>query len=472
MSKLRIRLSENKAFDLSVPEVKRNEIPLLVLNMTQLVSVGVFAFLFVRTTFLAHVQYTELFELLVSLIIVLLALQTVKALLGGIGSFPESRFDLPGLLLSIGLISTLLLKQVLDLEGNEGMLPNQSAWHYTILGLLLMSLLGYLFDISFRKRFYSKSLMFILLGVLEILTIGKYIIDGDVLVANAFLVLLLLPVFMAYSFDIKNFYVRAVYFVNLTLLGLLAFLNLDLVYAFVYLIGLLIMLVIGFMRGDYSFEGIRQIVQYKKGVLRFSFAKNAIYGLLNILVFVVLGLTVILNLLFSERTLEIARTGLEDNLEVFRDVSMVEFLIGGGFNVSGQTFLSNIFLSYGLLGVALIVVYFVALVFAARDMVKNSKGNTFLSQGVLGSLVLFGVMSLFLNFSMHALIVFFLLGGLLANLSAKLMEKEQQFEYLKFRSVDKQWQRMGLRFLQMVLIMGVLAVAVYGLLNVEEVFLS
>lgn len=465
-------MSGSRTLDLSLPKIKSRELPYTLLNLIQLTTGIVFAFLLARTTILAKVQYVDVFELLVSALAIILAAQAVKAVLAGVKFFPESKFDLSSLLLAIGLISTLLLKQVLDLEGNQGMLPNQSAWHYTILGILLMLFGGYIFDVSFRKNFRLKNILLVLFASIQVLVVGKYIIDGEVFTSIAYLILALLPAFIGFGLELESYYFKVIYFVELILVALLGFLNLDLELAFVYMLALVLILGIGFLRRDYKLKDIRNLISYKKGSLKFKLVDSALYAVLNMLVALGLAMAVVLNLLFSDRTLGLLRSGLQDNIDVFKGIKAVEFMIGGGFDVSSQTFVSNVFSSYGLLGLVLFVVYFGSLALAARSLAGKPDKKSMFAHGLFGSLVLLGMLAFFFNYSMQVLIVLFLLGAVVANLSAQKEKKELEFEYLKVGGLKKEWQKYGARILQLVLIVLIAGGAIYTLFNIEGLFLS
>lgn len=481
MSKLRFRISDSRTVDLSVPEIEKKVLPFQLLSWFQIGVIIVFGTLILRTSVLDVVKYSEIFELVAAMLLLVGGTQVLKSLIGGAVHLPESKFDLPSLLLAIGLISTLLSKQLLELPGGQGMLPSESAWHYTILGFLILLILGYLFDVVLRRRFYAESVFFVLVFLFEIMILAKYILSGEVYVAASLVLVVLLPMFASLIFELKNNILKFILGVNTILVSVVALLNIDMEISFVVLLGLIVLFVANLLMRQVSFEEIFQLVRIQKRKLNIKYSNKGAYFAFLILDMVLLSLVIGLNLIFGDRNLNLIRNGFESNLDAIKEINSIEsFAIGGGFDVSYQSFFANMLSSYGVIGVFLLGVFFGFGIYLAYTMIRKlslktkQKQGYFLMQGVFGALVLATLVAFVFNFSIQLSLMLFLVFGFLANQNFVINSgKVMEYGYVVFgQNLKINWQRYIALGIQIGLVLATIVLTIYSTLNIEGIFLS
>lgn len=475
MSKLKLKISNNTSLNLSVPELKRNFWPYYLLSSIQYAALMFFVGLALIGVVSSDQDSVYYFKLSMIIALIIGTAQLLKCLLGGLKFLAQSQFDLVSLLLLIALISTLLVKQVLDIVDVEGMFPNQQYWFITIWGMLVLLGLSYLIDMISRERTWLRFLFWFSGIVFELLIVLRLLIDGDIKANTAVLILAALPLIVSPVFTAVKLRDRLLLLFNFAAMLILALLNLTLDYMIIVLIsGLIVVLALAVL-GELRINEFKNMVK-QIWMKKFSGLKER--SLLNwgIVAFcVVMAVSLFIRFAAGSETFFL-KDALDSDVDIVTSADDVQsFLIGDSFSAYGTTTLEDLFYSYGLLGTVIfsgLLVYAIVWNFREYSLTRAKKIVNPIMLLLMGSSMLsVFVMLIFSNILSELAILLFVLLGITSASHAMIWNRKMKVSYMRIKGIRKNY----VKIFNVVRIVGALVLIFasgYVIFNLEEIFLA
>lgn len=432
-----------------------------------------------RSLVLADFDAVSHLRMFSSLLMILFGLQLIKLIVGGFRYFPESIFDLFALILSIGMISTLLTKQLFDLDRTDGMLPSNQFWYLTILGFLGLLLFSYLIDVNSRAKDSSKIFSLLFVGAFELFAIFQYIISGDLPVITYVLMLVIAPISLSLVKETSNFYLRLLSFVNAITLVVIAALNLEASLNVVFIFSMSLFTLVLFVTKFFSTEIFRNFLSELMSSVR---REGNLFEFLDLLpvVGVVLGLVgfwvgLVVKAIVDQVDLELLDLGLNSVSNSVESTSSVyNAIIGGTFEYFNNSFIANIYETYGFLGLSLLIVFVVSIYyFVVKEIFKSVKSEdgrySYLDLGLVATFTFLSIFFLVLSSTASLVIFYFLIVGLLAAKYAHVEKKLIEIKMLSFSKFKNPKVLLALRAAQTLAVIMLVVGVGYYLFNVDEV---
>ena len=471
MNRLRIKLSEKRAISLDIPDLKKKFWPFYLAELVQYLALLVSVSLFVIGQFDDDFDNIDFFKLIIGSVVLVGGMQLIKMLLGGLRYFPESRFDLYSLLLLIGLISTLLVKQFSDLVDDEGMFPSQLYWHFTIWGLLVLLAMSYLIDVISRNLRWLKFFGVFAFLFLEGAVIVQFIATGEMNMGESFFVLINAPLLCSIIFYAKDWGIKLSLAINALLVSLFAFLNLTEDFVLVAATGS-ILLTIGLVFSRQL--GKKEIQEFLFVLKKRSFRKieaRTVYVLFIPLIALVLSIASIV-LLAMGKDFVLITDSVDVTKEVVSNVSKLhEVLIGNGFTYSETTMILNIFQSYGFLGILLVLSLISMFIYSGHKMFNGKKSSAgFFALALSWSGLLIILSALFTTLSVSSWAFLFIMIGVLSAMFALDQKLVIKHEFIQFKK-RSQGIINGYKLFSLVAIVTIVIGIGYILMNLDEIFL-
>ncbi len=475
MAKIKLKLSATKSIDFNIQKFEKQHFPIKFLNSLSSLVLITFFILFARALVISQFDSVNFLYLLSTTTIFLLAIQVMKMLIGGIKYFPESVLDLFSLLLSIALISTLLTKQLFDLTRTDGMLPSESTWFMTILGVLFLLLFAYLVDITTRIKNRNVVLTVIFILAFELFVLIQAIL-GNTLPDRVYLIMLfgavlLLPLVNNSS----NRYINYAALVNILVLLTIGFINLDGWVLFLFMLVSSVLLGFGYFFkkfGVTQLKATKDVFAFlKRGQLRVAKVKAILPFVATLVAIVSYWLGLLIAGISGKVSLLPIKEGVNSIFDSIEATSSIqEVLLGSIHQMSYQSFVGNLFSTYGVVGLSIFVLFVSAFFsFVAKKYFQSSKKTDLFGYVVIGIIIFLTLLMFVSPIGAELLITYFVLIGL--SLGAygedkKIKIEEGVFDLQKLKNIKV---RYSLRFLQLLSIVLLGVLAVYFLLNTQSV---
>lgn len=474
MRKVQFQVSSKKTITVELPQKVEIWFLYLLRGLTFLAG-ATFLFLFARGLVTETYSTISFLKLTTIAVVVLAAIRFMMLLFGGAGFFPESKFDLPSLLLAIALISTLLTKQLFDLERSEGMLSNDRYWYIAIFGTLLLLLVAYFVDIISRNEKVRRYLIFSLIGLVEVLTFLYWLFGQEVLALSAVSLLALTPLIYVSIFTLKNFYTKWTAVVGLLFALLAGMLNLDSEINFLFFVVILLYggLLLWRQRiGRQALLKIKDEVVSRK--LRFNKIEKEVFTLGLVIPSLKYVLVYIVLLALGKQELAMLKEGLEANWNAITNADSQTLFIGGRLEYANSSYFSNFFSSFGSLGVVFLVMFFGYVIYVAlinlKGFWKKLEIENYMLAALLVSVSFIVAFAFFLNITAGLWILLFVLISQIASYTTSA--KEVKLKALDLSFIKDERFRKTLLVLRYILVVAVFIIGAYTVFNVEEVLVS
>ncbi len=470
MRKVQFKVNSKKTITAELPD--RLEIWLIYLLQGLGYFTGVMLLLVFTRGLVTDTYTTISFLKLLSVGVILLGtLRLLMMLFGGVRFFPESRFDLTSLLFAIALISTLLTKQLFDLERSGGMLPSNRYWYISIYGILAMLLITYLVDIYSRSEKVRKGLVASLVIFIPLFTAIYMLLGQEILPLTALSLLAIAPFVYTGIFTTANRYTKILLFLVFLFVVSVAMLSLEaeinLLFAITGIgVGAYLVRKTGLSKSSFA-RLKQQILKIKSREFSFTKVSKELFPLGILVPSILYVIVFIILLLAGKQELAVIQDGLQSNWDAIKNADGQTLFIGGRLEYANSSYFANIFSSFGSLGAIFFLLF---LGHAFYTALKNLVGKEKLDIALLFSLAFFIILAFLVNITDGFLIILFLIIGLVGSQAMKpelTKIKVIDFDFIKDRRL-----KIGLVVCRYLLAILLIILAIYGVFNIEDILVS
>lgn len=474
MSKLVLKLSDKRSLTFDAPVLTTQSLIFQLLGSLNKAFLLAFVAIFTLEIFREDTTPVTYFKSILIFVVLSGMVQIIKAVIGGLKHLPESRFDLFSLVLLIGLISGLLVKQVADIT-SEGMFPNQFYWFLTIWGFLLLVLMHYFIDIGTRSRNIIILVVCTILAAFELGLIYKFVNDGVINQYLAIIVIGVAPVFYGINSLFSNRSIRLGLIINAIVLTVAGLISLPASYTLIVFSVGLVFMALKFVKREITLKDFQDLLK-----LRLNNIKKLDLAWENLLLFGLL-LALLIGIVISIATgsgVDVIKDGFKLNYDLLKNATdITKLLIGGDFRFYQDTIVASLFRSYGLLGVILVYGFLYYGAYVAYNLAQKDKENKGLLVNISTALATAPIFAFFVVAPMELLIFHFLFMGIVAALFAIKNKRDNKIEdmTLEVIKLDKKMNsrmRSIFRIAQLILSVAVVVLGAYIVFNIDKIFFS